>query len=171
MWKFLILKKLTLETSWGSNFRNIVKIDLSISWWVQLLPYFILNFSNRNLCLSIYVFKFSAIEAVKSLQVQFDEMYFDEYDSLETYHEIRMQLEEQSTKFQTFITKTQYILPFLQPGRMIKVFFCFSYYSNFFDLVLLVALLKCLKIIQNVLCRKKTFQIDFLISKISRKKN
>ncbi|XP_043471399.1 exosome RNA helicase MTR4 [Leptopilina heterotoma] len=58
---------------------------------------------------------------VKKLQVEYDAMVLEKYDSLSTYHDIREQLDRLSTEFRTFLTNPTYLLPFLQPGRMVKV--------------------------------------------------
>lgn len=40
---------------------------------------------------------------------------------MSAYHDIREQLDRLSLDFRAFLTKPEYLLPFLQPGRMIKV--------------------------------------------------
>lgn len=48
-------------------------------------------------------------------------MTIDRYNHISSYHDIREQLERLSTEFRSFLTKPEYLLPFLQPGRLIKV--------------------------------------------------
>ncbi|XP_001600961.1 exosome RNA helicase MTR4 [Nasonia vitripennis] len=58
---------------------------------------------------------------VKTLQNEYDEIQFDKYTLMSAYHDIREQLDRLSLDFRAFLTKPEYLLPFLQPGRMIKV--------------------------------------------------
>lgn len=58
---------------------------------------------------------------MKKLQVDYDAIVMEKYDSISTYHEIREQLDRLSNEFRTFLTNPTYLLPFLQPGRMVKV--------------------------------------------------
>lgn len=37
------------------------------------------------------------------------------------YYNIRQELESLGGQFRTYITKPQYLIPFLQPGRLLKV--------------------------------------------------
>lgn len=41
------------------------------------------------------------------------------------YYNIRQELEALGKQFRSFITKPQFLIPFLQPGRLIKVLICF----------------------------------------------
>nr|CAI5851657.1 unnamed protein product [Callosobruchus analis] len=53
----------------------------------------------------------------------------DEYNKMEvkneqqiaTYYNIRQELDSLGVKFRTYITKPEYLIPFLQPGRLIKI--------------------------------------------------
>lgn len=40
---------------------------------------------------------------------------------LASYYNIRQQLQLLSTQFQSYLTKPEYLVPFLQPGRLVKV--------------------------------------------------
>lgn len=49
------------------------------------------------------------------------------------YYGIRQQLEALALQFRSFITKSKYLLPFLQPGRLIKVAnFAVAFTEKFF---------------------------------------
>lgn len=41
--------------------------------------------------------------------------------TVEAYHKIRQQLDTLGVQFRSFITMPQYLKPFLQPGRLVKV--------------------------------------------------
>ncbi|OAD61477.1 Superkiller viralicidic activity 2-like 2 [Eufriesea mexicana] len=58
---------------------------------------------------------------VKGLQTAFNAVSIDGYNQISSYHDIREQLERLSTAFRSFLTKPEYLLPFLQPGRLVKV--------------------------------------------------
>lgn len=42
--------------------------------------------------------------------------------SISTYYNIRQELNNLGEAFRSFLTQPKYLLPFLQPGRLIKVF-------------------------------------------------
>nr|XP_012141644.1 PREDICTED: superkiller viralicidic activity 2-like 2 isoform X2 [Megachile rotundata] len=58
---------------------------------------------------------------VKELQASYNAVTVDKYNHISSYHGIREQLERLSTEFRSFLTKPEYLLPFLQPGRLVKV--------------------------------------------------
>ncbi|XP_012278049.1 superkiller viralicidic activity 2-like 2 [Orussus abietinus] len=58
---------------------------------------------------------------VKDLQSAYDAIQIEKYNQISTYHDIREQLDRLGVEFRTFLTKPEYLLPFLQPGRMVKV--------------------------------------------------
>lgn len=58
---------------------------------------------------------------VKKLEAAYNEINIEKYNQISTYHDIREQLDRLSTEFRSFLTKPEYLLPFLQPGRLIKV--------------------------------------------------
>ena len=43
--------------------------------------------------------------------------------SISTYYKIRQELNNLGEAFRSFLTQPKYLLPFLQPGRLIKVLF------------------------------------------------
>ncbi|XP_012539162.1 exosome RNA helicase MTR4 [Monomorium pharaonis] len=58
---------------------------------------------------------------VKELCSAYNTVNVDRYDEISTYHDIREQLNRLSAEFQSFLTKPEYLVPFLQPGRLVKV--------------------------------------------------
>lgn len=58
---------------------------------------------------------------VKKLEVAYNEINIEKYNQISTYHDIREQLDRLSNDFRSYLTKPEYLLPFLQPGRLIKV--------------------------------------------------
>lgn len=63
----------------------------------------------------------SLYDKVKQLQNNYDDIFIDNYNQISSYHDIREQLERLNTDYRKYITTPQYLLPFLQPGRMIKI--------------------------------------------------
>ncbi|XP_012168502.1 exosome RNA helicase MTR4 [Bombus affinis] len=57
----------------------------------------------------------------KDLQIAYNAVTIDRYNHISSYHDIREQLDHLSTEFRSFLTKPVYLLPFLQPGRLVKV--------------------------------------------------
>lgn len=57
----------------------------------------------------------------KELQTAYNTVTVDRYDEISSYHDIRQQLERLSTDFRSFLTQPEYLVPFLQPGRLVKV--------------------------------------------------
>jgi ATP-dependent RNA helicase DOB1 len=69
---------------------------------------------------------------LKKLEAEYNSFTIPEEDSVASYYKIRQQLDNLGKELNAFITKPQYILPFLQPGRLVKVchckvFYCFLY--------------------------------------------
>ncbi|KAK2585445.1 hypothetical protein KPH14_010108 [Odynerus spinipes] len=58
---------------------------------------------------------------VKELEATYTTINIEKYNQISSYHDIREQLDRLSTEFRSFLTKPEYLLPFLQPGRLIKV--------------------------------------------------
>ncbi|XP_076635759.1 exosome RNA helicase Mtr4 [Colletes latitarsis] len=58
---------------------------------------------------------------VKELQAAYNAVDIDKYNQISSYHDIREQLDRLCTEFRSFLTKPEYLLPFLQPGRLVKV--------------------------------------------------
>lgn len=58
---------------------------------------------------------------MKDLQAKYNMVDIEKYDSISSYHSIREQLDRLSSEFRSYLTKPEYLLPFLQPGRLAKV--------------------------------------------------
>lgn len=54
-------------------------------------------------------------------QQEFDEIRIPNEENIASYYQIRDQLDNLGKQFRTFITTPTYLVPFLQPGRLIKV--------------------------------------------------
>nr|XP_054764281.1 exosome RNA helicase MTR4-like [Lytechinus pictus] len=60
-------------------------------------------------------------EKLRKLEEEYNAMVIPQEDSVESYYKIRQQLKKLAKDIQGFITKPKYCLPFMQPGRMVKV--------------------------------------------------
>lgn len=58
---------------------------------------------------------------VQEKQKQLEAFYIKDEASISSYHHIREQLDTLGVQFHTYITNPQYLVPFLQPGRMVKI--------------------------------------------------
>lgn len=58
---------------------------------------------------------------VKQIQTELDSFHIDEEYSISSYYNIREQLDKFSQEYRGYITKQENLLPFLQPGRLIKI--------------------------------------------------
>ncbi|XP_011708242.1 PREDICTED: superkiller viralicidic activity 2-like 2 [Wasmannia auropunctata] len=58
---------------------------------------------------------------VQELSTAYNIVNVDRYDEISSYHDIREQLNRLTAQFQSFLTQPEYLVPFLQPGRLIKV--------------------------------------------------
>ncbi|KAG6450511.1 hypothetical protein O3G_MSEX006615 [Manduca sexta] len=61
------------------------------------------------------------IDKLKAKQKEYDALTVEHEDSIATYCSIRSQLDLLGNQFRSFITKPEYLKPFLQPGRLVKV--------------------------------------------------
>ncbi|CAD0194950.1 unnamed protein product [Chrysodeixis includens] len=61
------------------------------------------------------------IDKVKAKQKEYDRLSIEDEHSIASYCSIRSQLDLLGTQFRSFITKPEYLKPFLQPGRLVKV--------------------------------------------------
>ncbi|ELU06394.1 hypothetical protein CAPTEDRAFT_155216 [Capitella teleta] len=61
------------------------------------------------------------IENLKKLETEYSALSIPEEDSVASYYKIRQQLDNLGKELHAYITKPQYVLPFLQPGRLVKV--------------------------------------------------
>ncbi|XP_074105985.1 exosome RNA helicase Mtr4 [Cotesia typhae] len=58
---------------------------------------------------------------VKELQQSYDDLVVDKFNQIAPYHDIRQQLDRLKVDYRSYITRIEYLLKFLQPGRMIKI--------------------------------------------------
>ncbi|XP_075151409.1 exosome RNA helicase Mtr4 [Haematobia irritans] len=58
---------------------------------------------------------------VQDKQLELEKFKISEEHSVASYHHIRDQLDSLSTQFRIWITKPEYLVPYLQPGRLVKV--------------------------------------------------
>ncbi|XP_071557796.1 exosome RNA helicase MTR4 [Temnothorax nylanderi] len=58
---------------------------------------------------------------VKELSTAYNTVNVDRYDEIASYHDVRQQLNRLSKEFQSFLTRPEYLVPFLTPGRLVKV--------------------------------------------------
>ncbi|XP_046629808.1 exosome RNA helicase MTR4 [Neodiprion virginianus] len=58
---------------------------------------------------------------VKNLQQLHDSIVIDKVVQVSSYHQIRDQLDKLGNEFRMYLTKPEYLIPFLQPGRLVKV--------------------------------------------------
>lgn len=58
---------------------------------------------------------------MKVLQEKYELIKVDRFEEISSYHDIRMQLDRLGADFRNYLTKPEYLTPFLQPGRMVKV--------------------------------------------------
>uniref|UniRef100_A0A1B6CRT5 Helicase ATP-binding domain-containing protein n=2 Tax=Clastoptera arizonana TaxID=38151 RepID=A0A1B6CRT5_9HEMI len=61
------------------------------------------------------------LKHVKDLEKSHGKIIVSKEEEVSSYYHIRERLEELGKQFQSYLTKPQYLLPFLQPGRLIKV--------------------------------------------------
>ncbi|XP_047024419.1 exosome RNA helicase MTR4 [Helicoverpa zea] len=61
------------------------------------------------------------IDKVKSKQKEYNALTVAEEHSIASYCSIRSQLDLLGAQFRSFITKPEYLKPFLQPGRLVKI--------------------------------------------------
>lgn len=52
---------------------------------------------------------------------EYNNIQIEKEAEIANYYNIRQELEALGVQFRTYITKPQYLIPFLQPGRLIKV--------------------------------------------------
>lgn len=61
------------------------------------------------------------IVELKDTEEKYNKLTVENEDSVASYYKIRQQLDNLGKELLTFIQKPQYILPFLQPGRLVQV--------------------------------------------------
>ena len=70
--------------------------------------------------LSLFLSLFLPTE-VKELEAKRDAIAIEDEEKVTNYYRIRQQLQKLEREMQTHITKPNYCVPFLQPGRLVKV--------------------------------------------------
>ncbi|XP_030377687.1 exosome RNA helicase MTR4 [Scaptodrosophila lebanonensis] len=60
-------------------------------------------------------------EKVQKKTQELSKLHFKDEHNIASYHQIRSQLDHYGKQFRQWITKPQYLIPFLQPGRLVKV--------------------------------------------------
>ena len=63
----------------------------------------------------------SFLTEVKELEAKRDAIAIEDEEKVTNYYRIRQQLQKLEKEMQTHITKPIYCVPFLQPGRLVKV--------------------------------------------------
>ena len=58
---------------------------------------------------------------LKSLESDYASMTIANEDSVATYYKIRQQLDHLGREVQSYIHRPQYLIPYLQPGRLVHV--------------------------------------------------
>lgn len=73
------------------------------------------------------------------MQIAYNAVTIDRYNHISSYHDIREQLDHLSTEFRSFLTKPEYLLPFLQPGRLVKVciYIYYLHFKSFFFFIII----------------------------------
>jgi len=61
------------------------------------------------------------VAELKGLEESYNAIEIPNEDQIASYYKIRQQLDVLSKQLLSFIQKPQYLLPFLQPGRLVKV--------------------------------------------------
>ncbi|KAL7304922.1 hypothetical protein TKK_0002720 [Trichogramma kaykai] len=61
------------------------------------------------------------LKNVKELEKEYNEVQIENIDVMTSYHDLRVQLDTLSAEFRSYLTMPQYLVPFLQPGRMVKI--------------------------------------------------
>jgi len=60
---------------------------------------------------------------LKELETNYNAITIAREELVASYHKIRQQLEGLNRELAAYFQKPQYLLPFLQPGRLVKVFY------------------------------------------------
>ena len=64
---------------------------------------------------------FLFVTEAKASQNALEQLHVPRENQIASYYNIREELKMLSKQFQSYLTKPQYIVPFLQPGRLVKV--------------------------------------------------
>ena len=63
---------------------------------------------------------------LRKTEEQYNSINVPNEDQVSTYYKIRQQLDNLGSDLLSYIQKPQYLLPFLQPGRLVKVCICYT---------------------------------------------
>ncbi|CAH0555487.1 unnamed protein product [Brassicogethes aeneus] len=72
------------------------------------------QFQNQTAIPGLYDSYVKKLEEYSGYQIESE-------DQVATYYDIRQQLDALGVQFRSYLTKSQYLIPFLQPGRMLKI--------------------------------------------------
>ena len=61
------------------------------------------------------------VSELKDTEEKYNKLTVENEDSVASYYKIRQQLDNLGKELLSFVQKPQYILPFLQPGRLVQV--------------------------------------------------
>lgn len=61
------------------------------------------------------------LAGVQEKQQLYDSFHFTNENEIASYHYIRERLDDLAKQFQEYLTRPQFLIPFLQPGRLVKV--------------------------------------------------
>jgi len=61
------------------------------------------------------------VSELKSLETSYNAIEIANEDEIASYYKIRQQLDNLNKQLLSYIQKPQHLLPFLQPGRLVKV--------------------------------------------------
>jgi hypothetical protein len=89
--------------------------------------------AEKNRCLGCKLFKLCYFSyhkcvlftEVKNSEEQYNKIVIPNEESVVIYYKIRQQLAKLGKEIEEYIHKPKYCLPFLQPGRLVKVCHCF----------------------------------------------
>jgi len=73
------------------------------------------------LCVCVSFNVFLPYLEIGVLQKRYNEMTIPHEEDIATYYKLRQQLDKLGKEMQQFIVMPKYCVPFLQPGRMVKV--------------------------------------------------
>lgn len=77
------------------------------------------NVASETVLCSCSVFVF--ILELKTTEEEYNKCVVPNEDQVSSYYKIRQQLDHLSKELMTYVQKPQYIIPFLQPGRLVHV--------------------------------------------------
>lgn len=94
---------------------GVVDSKCMLSRWVSFSPLCLF------VCLFVTTLLMMSPAEIKKYEEQYHTIEIPNQESVVTYFKIRQQLAKLSKEIQEFIHRPKYCLPFLQPGRLVKV--------------------------------------------------